>query len=746
MKLRARVFFCPGSNFTWVVQYIVVRMSRTSFSLSTESVDRIKTTAENLIDAFTAVRNGDVQCLQEALLRANPPSITDSDQHGRTMLHIACSSSSKQELDVVRFLLEQGSGVNVQDKRNNTPLHNAARISGQDVVKLLLTYGCDPQLKNADGQTALGLAQAKARGQVTRVLRTHVTELTSVPRAPGCPRLVRAMCTSLIVRWNSPESVGPAEYPITTYDLRYSQRGLLQPWITRGDFNTTGPMEIDDLKCGTDYVMSVRAVNRNGYGSWSVKSLTMTTSMDSSGGSTSTNTIGHAIEGTPRLVAGGLGVPPPRSESLQTLSDQRNAAEQRALDLQRHRTDAEKAMLRIEKEREIVVEQLKKAQGTTKSLRSTLRTRDATIAEMKEQQRQQQQEQEQQDSSTVAALKVASSILLESNTEEDDDHKKMIDSLQARIKMLEGEVRRSERRCQTAEAMGVVSQKETLSLRAGRKDAEAMSNKMQLQMKEMEQQIIDERKHRTEAEEHSKQMSSIVGQLQRQLDAAEAVAEELNSEHGGAGGTGVALNSKTMLETMKQLQDGLNQSNERLFALAGVEARCADLDNEKLSMETSLFESEEEIVRLEKELVHVKMDRDGLREQRDIAEDVSEEVRNERDRLDAVVKDLKLKQSVGSEGSGGGGDDNTEEKMFENNKHWVEESKLAQERQDVLKEVLSRAADEVLVMMQSHQEWIEKTEKVEMEFASRAGFEHEVVPDLPGMEVVPVLPPRRYMS
>ena len=738
MKLRARVFFCPGSNFTWVVQYIVVRMSRTSFSLSTESVDRIKTTAENLIDAFTAVRNGDVQCLQEALLRANPPSITDSDQHGRTMLHIACSSSSKQELDVVRFLLEQGSGVNVQDKRNNTPLHNAARISGQDVVKLLLTYGCDPQLKNADGQTALGLAQAKARGQVTRVLRTHVTELTSVPRAPGCPRLVRAMCTSLIVRWNSPESVGPAEYPITTYDLRYSQRGLLQPWITRGDFNTTGPMEIDDLKCGTDYVMSVRAVNRNGYGSWSVKSLTMTTSMDSSGGSTSTNTIGHAIEGTPRLVAGGLGVPPPRSESLQTLSDQRNAAEQRALDLQRHRTDAEKAMLRIEKEREIVVEQLKKAQGTTKSLRSTLRTRDATIAEMKEQQRQQQQEQEQQESSTVAALKVASSILLESNTEEDDDHKKMIDSLQARIKMLEGEVRRSERRCQTAEAMGVVSQKETLSLRAGRKDAEAMSNKMQLQMKEMEQQIIDERKHRTEAEEHSKQMSSIVGQLQRQLDAAEAVAEELNNEHGGAGGTGVALNSKTMLETMKQLQDGLNQSNERLFALAGVEARCADLDNEKLSMETSLFESEEEIVRLEKELVHVKMDRDGLREQRDIAEDVSEEVRNERDRLDAVVKDLKLKQSVGSEGSGGGGgDDNKEEKMFENNKHWVEESKLAQERQDVLKEVLSRAADEVLVMMQSHQEWIEKTEKVEMEFASRAGLE---------MEVVPVLPPRRYMS
>jgi len=492
-------------------------------------------------------------------------------------------------------------------------------------------------------------------------------------------------------------------------------------------------MEIDDLKCGTDYVMSVRAVNRNGYGSWSVKSLTMTTSMDSSGGSTSTNTIGHAIEGTPRLVAGGLGVPPPRSESLQTLSDQRNAAEQRALDLQRHRTDAEKAMLRIEKEREIVVEQLKKAQGTTKSLRSTLRTRDATIAEMKEQQRQQQQEQEQQDSSTVAALKVASSILLESNTEEDDDHKKMIDSLQARIKMLEGEVRRSERRCQTAEAMGVVSQKETLSLRAGRKDAEAMSNKMQLQMKEMEQQIIDERKHRTEAEEHSKQMSSIVGQLQRQLDAAEAVAEELNSEHGGAGGTGVALNSKTMLETMKQLQDGLNQSNERLFALAGVEARCADLDNEKLSMETSLFESEEEIVRLEKELVHVKMDRDGLREQRDIAEDVSEEVRNERDRLDAVVKDLKLKQSVGS----GGGDIGKEEKMFESNKHWVEESKLAQERQDVLKEVLSRAADEVLVMMQSHQEWIEKTEKVEMEFASRAGLE---------MEVVPVLPPRRYMS
>ena len=49
---------------------------------------------------------------------------------------------------------------------------------------------------------------------------------------------------------------------------------------------------------------------------------------------------------------------------------------------------------------------------------------------------------------------------------------------------------------------------------------------------------------------------------------------------------------------------------------------------------------------------------------------------------------------------------------------WIEKSKLAKEREDKLQKAMSRAAEEVFNMMQSHREWLEKFEKVEQELGT----------------------------
>jgi chromosome segregation ATPase len=391
-------------------------------------------------------------------------------------------------------------------------------------------------------------------------------------------------------------------------------------------------------------------------------------------------------------------------------------------------------MLRIEKERENVVKQLKKVQKITRELRSTLRKRDATIAEMKENERQRRQQQQMNHDDTnsdptAAALKVASTILLRSESKEEENNE--CNRLKEKIVTLERKLLCSERRCQTAEALVVCTKKEVNTLREGRDKAEEVSKRAEERIIEVEKQIVEERKLRMNAEEISKDIESVIAKLQRQRDAAEALVKDLSGGGGGGGGGSggnhnLALNSKTTLDTIKSLQDGLNESNKKLFLLAGIESKCKDLENENKSMEISIYESEEEIVRLENELAHIKKDRDGLREQRDIAEDVSEEVREERDRLSKKCKNLKLeieniKMSNGA-ASGRSMSKNQllrEEEISKKEKtEWIEKSKLAKEREDKLQKAMSRAAEEVFNMMQSHREWLEKFEKVEQELGT----------------------------
>ncbi|XP_055001450.1 protein phosphatase 1 regulatory subunit 12C isoform X5 [Sorex araneus] len=105
---------------------------------------------------------------------AGPPparAVLDAtNADGISALHQACID---ENLEVVRFLVEQGATVNQADNEGWTPLHVAASCGHLDIARYLLSHGANIAAVNSDGDLALDLAEADAmegllRAEITR--------------------------------------------------------------------------------------------------------------------------------------------------------------------------------------------------------------------------------------------------------------------------------------------------------------------------------------------------------------------------------------------------------------------------------------------------------------------------------------------------------------------------------------------------------------------------------------------------
>jgi len=61
-------------------------------------------------------------------------------------------------LNVTRCLIEHGVCTNITDSEGYTALHEAAFLGSQEILDLLLSSGCDVNVKTAKGETALQIA------------------------------------------------------------------------------------------------------------------------------------------------------------------------------------------------------------------------------------------------------------------------------------------------------------------------------------------------------------------------------------------------------------------------------------------------------------------------------------------------------------------------------------------------------------------------------------------------------------
>ncbi|KAI9137116.1 ankyrin repeat-containing domain protein [Paraphysoderma sedebokerense] len=108
------------------------------------------------------------EILTQARINASglPPSQRDSslslllkvtDDHGRGLLNYSCGYG---RAGVVKFILElQGTVlVDSRDIHGDTPLHRAARFNHTAIIRLLVSYNANIELKDKQNQTPLFLA------------------------------------------------------------------------------------------------------------------------------------------------------------------------------------------------------------------------------------------------------------------------------------------------------------------------------------------------------------------------------------------------------------------------------------------------------------------------------------------------------------------------------------------------------------------------------------------------------------
>lgn len=84
------------------------------------------------------------------------PNAKDND--GKTPLHVAARSTGEETLYVIRALLANGANPNVGDNNGRTPLHIAVHFHASDVVRFLVVNGAKVNIKDKYGQTPLHLA------------------------------------------------------------------------------------------------------------------------------------------------------------------------------------------------------------------------------------------------------------------------------------------------------------------------------------------------------------------------------------------------------------------------------------------------------------------------------------------------------------------------------------------------------------------------------------------------------------
>jgi uncharacterized protein len=102
-----------------------------------------------------------------------------TDHNGRTPLILA---AYKSHVEVVRWLLDRGVGMNHRDSKGGTALWYASREGHTRVVRLLVERGADPTIATTWGATPLIRASSEGHLEVVGLLLGHCSAKTIINR------------------------------------------------------------------------------------------------------------------------------------------------------------------------------------------------------------------------------------------------------------------------------------------------------------------------------------------------------------------------------------------------------------------------------------------------------------------------------------------------------------------------------------------------------------------------------------
>jgi uncharacterized protein len=81
------------------------------------------------------------------------------------------SAAAGRHQNIMKLLLENGADPNARQQGGFTPLHSAAQNGDVEMLKLLLKFGADPGIRSEENNTPLEMAEEAGKDQVIKVLK-----------------------------------------------------------------------------------------------------------------------------------------------------------------------------------------------------------------------------------------------------------------------------------------------------------------------------------------------------------------------------------------------------------------------------------------------------------------------------------------------------------------------------------------------------------------------------------------------
>uniref|UniRef100_A0A8V5GV45 Uncharacterized protein n=1 Tax=Melopsittacus undulatus TaxID=13146 RepID=A0A8V5GV45_MELUD len=113
----------------------------------------------------------------------------DGRDKAETPLHLACANGLA---DVVTYLIENKCELNLVDNGNRWPLMKAVQCQQEKCVAILLEHGADPDLADADGNSAVHLPVISPNTSAAGLLLEHNTGIDAQNKE-GCAPLILAV-------------------------------------------------------------------------------------------------------------------------------------------------------------------------------------------------------------------------------------------------------------------------------------------------------------------------------------------------------------------------------------------------------------------------------------------------------------------------------------------------------------------------------------------------------------------------
>ena len=101
-------------------------------------------------------------------IEENPQTIKFRDECRRNILLHAVRDDKK--LQLIKFLVDKGSEINIQDYTGRTPLMQAVFNGNMEIVQFLVDNGAVLGLKDGDDKTALQIAEDKEHKDIAKFL------------------------------------------------------------------------------------------------------------------------------------------------------------------------------------------------------------------------------------------------------------------------------------------------------------------------------------------------------------------------------------------------------------------------------------------------------------------------------------------------------------------------------------------------------------------------------------------------